>query len=123
VFTDAHGDVVATVASDATARYAATLPAGTAFPVFGEAMRGRGTDLVTRDSLEFPMLVIIPQPGNGTYNFNPLGTLIAHTAIAMSGPLTAQQMDTAKARVMATMSFGFDTGLDPIKTRATAGHW
>lgn len=114
-----QGELLAEHTSDSAASYELKVSAKkSAYPL--TVTSTGGLDIVTRRAPDFTMTSYVQNPGDRKRsNINPFSTLIHKTAKAMSGGLSAENIETSKGHVLKHLNFGYDSSVmpDPVTTQ------
>ncbi|MGW8228053.1 MAG: galactose-binding domain-containing protein [Gammaproteobacteria bacterium] len=115
-----RGYQISNVMSDVSAAYELNVKAkGYDYPLLLQVTDG--TDLVTGNVPDFPLLSVAMSPSEKSVNINPFSTLVVEIAQFMAGGINAANVSAAKAIVTRSFAFGLDPSVvsDPITTQIT----
>lgn len=114
----ASGKVLGNVRSDSRASFKATIkPKSSDYPL--HLVATGGIDLVTGEQPDFRLASVMLDKNRSVANINPFTTLATLIAERKSGGLNQANFNSARAGVMATLSFGLDSAIVPdiVSTR------
>ncbi len=113
-FEDSNGQVIGTTTSDAAAKYAFEIPAGTNLPVVIRA--SGGTDMVSGRELDFELVAVANTNADSTVNLTPQTTLTVATARCLDNDLSTQGLKQTWQRSRDQIDLGMNAELlaDPM---------